>query len=238
MKGEKVGCLELAGNGTVFFDEVGLLPISVQKKLLAVLESGKFERLGDGRSFSVNCRIISSSKYDLSRQVSKGLFLKNLFYLLNDIPITIPALKERKEDIPILIKCFLDCFNRSLKKNILDVEKEALEVLINYNWPGNVRELKNVVERMVTLEDRNILTSKYLPLEIIICQDVIEYEINKRRFNYMDMVDNFRKIIVMKALSQTGGNQTKASEILGVHRNTVVGIVRKYKLITKQSGKI
>jgi transcriptional regulator with GAF, ATPase, and Fis domain len=147
----QIGRFELADGGTIFLDEIGELPLDLQAKLLKVIESGEFERLGSPRMVKVDVRIVASTNRDIEEEVKKGLFRRDLFYRLNVFPITIPLLRERRLDIPLLVKFYVEKFNRVHLKGVKEIPRSAMQALENYSWPGNVRELINIVERAVIM---------------------------------------------------------------------------------------
>jgi transcriptional regulator with GAF, ATPase, and Fis domain len=174
----KIGRFELAQDGTIFLDEIGELPLSLQTKLLRVLQEGEFERLGDPKTFKVDVRVIAATNRILEKEIEEGSFRKDLFYRLNVFPIKIPPLRERREDIPLLVKHFLKKYNTKVGKELQLISKEMMERLQSYDWPGNVRELENIIERaVVTSTGKKLLignwlthssaqtSSKILPLE-------------------------------------------------------------------------
>jgi formate hydrogenlyase transcriptional activator len=148
---QKIGRFELADHGTLFLDEVGDIPLQLQPKLLRVLQEQEFERLGSNRTQRVDVRLVTATNGDLSKLVAEKAFRSDLYYRLNVFPIQIPALRERREDIPLLIRYFVQKFSRRLNKTVEYVPSEAMNALANYNWPGNVRELENLIERAVLL---------------------------------------------------------------------------------------
>ena len=162
----RIGRFELADQGTMFFDEIGELPISLQAKLLRVLQEQQFERLGSAKTIQVDVRIIAATNIDLENAVREGRFRNDLFYRLNVVPITPPPLRERKDDIPLLIEYFLNASNQRNNSNIR-MAKEFLDILVNYEWPGNVRELQNLIERLVILAMDDILQAEDLPENIL-----------------------------------------------------------------------
>jgi formate hydrogenlyase transcriptional activator len=148
---QKVGRFELADTGSIFLDEVGDLPLELQPKLLRVLQEQEFERLGSNRTQSVDVRVVAATNTDLSRLVAEKAFRSDLYYRLNVFPIQIPALRERREDIPLLVRYFVQKFSQRFNKTVLFVPADAMDALTNYSWPGNVRELENLLERAVLL---------------------------------------------------------------------------------------
>src|SRR5512143_180085 len=166
-KTQKKGLLELADGGTVFLDEVGDMPYSMQAKLLRVLEDKTFKRIGGVKDISVDVRIISATNQDLKELMTEGRFRKDLYYRLQVVPIFLPPLKERKEDILPLARYFIETFNAEFHKNVKEISEKAREFLVQYEWPGNVRELKNVIERAMILESEDILLLEHLPIELV-----------------------------------------------------------------------
>jgi formate hydrogenlyase transcriptional activator len=148
---QRIGRLELANNGTLFLDEIGDLPLELQPKLLRVLQEREFERLGSTRTLSTNLRLIAATNRNLSAMVEEGKFRSDLFFRLNVFPIDLPALRERREDIPLLVRHFAEDFSRRMNKTIETISQATMDVLQRYSWPGNIRELQNVIERAVIL---------------------------------------------------------------------------------------
>ncbi|MBM4347272.1 MAG: sigma-54-dependent Fis family transcriptional regulator, partial [Deltaproteobacteria bacterium] len=162
----KKGLFEEADEGTIFLDEIGELPSQLQVKLLRVLQEGEIRRVGESKSIQVDVRIIAATVKDLAREVNEGRFREDLFYRLNVLHIYIPPLRERKEDIPLLLQHFINKHNQTLNKNVKEVESKAIESLMNYKWSGNVRELENTIERAVVLTDGERIEIDHLPFEI------------------------------------------------------------------------
>ncbi len=153
----KIGRFELADGGTIFLDEIGEMPIELQPKLLRVLQEGEFERIGDNKTLKVNVRVIAATNKDLQKSIEKLEFRQDLYYRLNVFPITIPSLRERREDIPLLINYFVSVFKKKLGKTVTSLPDNSLTKLINYSWPGNVREMENVIERAMIISQNDIL---------------------------------------------------------------------------------
>jgi len=162
----KKGKFELANGGTIFLDEIGDMPLNLQVKLLRVLQEKEVERIGSSKPIKIDVRIIAATNRNLEKLIKEGKFREDLYYRINVVPIYIPPLRERKEDIPVLVNYFLEVFNKEYGKNV-KVSKEVFEVFLNYHWPGNVRELRNVLERMVILDTDGILTYEDLPTELL-----------------------------------------------------------------------
>ncbi|TNF54261.1 sigma-54-dependent Fis family transcriptional regulator [bacterium] len=211
----KPGRFERADKGTIFLDEIGELPHSVQIKLLRVLQDGSFERLGGTETLNVDVRIITATNRNLEEDIKSGRFREDLFYRLNVIPLHMPALRERREDIPLLIDYFLGIYNCRFGKR-MKISSDAIKVLMDYNYPGNVRELGNILERCVTLSANTTITQNDLPPHIA------KNLANKSSMNTLtEIAAEAEKIHIMRILKSTKGNKTKAAEILGISRKTL-----------------
>ncbi|MFN3788373.1 MAG: sigma-54-dependent transcriptional regulator, partial [Sulfurihydrogenibium azorense] len=162
----EIGKIELAGEGTLFLDEIGEMPLFMQTKLLRVLQEKEFYRVGGTSLIKMRCRVISATNRNLEEMIENKEFREDLFYRINVIHLKIPPLRERKEDIPLLVKRFIEKFSKINNKNIYDIDEEALEILMEYDWPGNVRQLENIIERAVVLCQGEIITSQHLPQRI------------------------------------------------------------------------
>jgi len=223
------GKFEIANGGTIFLDEVGTLPLESQSKLLRVLQDRTVQRVGSDRIIPVDIRVISATNLDLEEACRKGNFRSDLYYRLNVIPIHIPPLRERREDIPPLMMYFLDKFNRETKRNIEGIDQEVVDLFVNYPWPGNVRELQNVIERMVVTASGRRITLKDIPSDILKAE-----HIQLPRFNGLkdlkSAIEEFEKFYIGKVLKETRGNRSKAAEILGVHRSTLSYKIRQFSL--------
>ena len=223
----KEGLLERAHGGTLFLDEIGNMSASVQAKLLRVLEEGAFLRLGGTRSIKVDVRLIAATNTNLKEAVSEGRFREDLFYRLNVVPIVIPPLRERQEDILPLALEMVRWFNRELKKNFLGFTPEAADLLVRYNWPGNIRELKNVVERTMILAPEGNIDAASLPEEIRDHQEPPKADPSFTDGNSFtgDMLVSLRELeedYIHKVLAATGNNKTQAARILGIHPTSLM----------------
>jgi len=216
---QKLGMFELADEGTLFLDEISGLKLDVQGNLLRALEEKEIRRLGGTKIIRVDVRIISATNIDLKQAVKEGKFREDLYYRLNVVPIYLPALRERKEDITSLVEYFLQKYNQVFRKKIEGLTKEALEYLINYDWPGNVRELKNVIERLVALKDDGIIMPKDLPFDIFIKSSLTRGL--PAEGGLKEASRDFQKQYIEAVLERVNGNQVKAAKILGVHRNAL-----------------
>ncbi len=226
---QKKGKFEIANKGTIFLDEIGDLPLSLQGKLLSVIQEKEFSRLGSLDTISVDVRIIAATNKNLYELTQEGRFREDLYYRLNVIPIRIPPLFERKEDIPVLIDYFLKIFNEKYGKKV-QISKEALIELINYNWPGNVRELENIIERLVVmneqivnLEDLPAYISQKIPLE-----KLEMHSLNDK--NLPTQIQNIEKKHIELALKETGFVKSKAARLLNLTLRQLDYRIRKYNI--------
>ena len=223
------GLFEEAHSGTLFLDEIGELPLSLQVKLLRVLQDGEIRRIGDSRAIKIDVRIIAATVKDLEKAVREGAFRDDLFYRLNVLPLRLPPLCDRKEDIPLLAEHFVAKFSESLGKGIKGITPEAYKALLRYSWPGNVRELENVVERGLVLTDTKLIDVENLPPEIQGANEnsafaqIDEYSIKKA-------TRSLEKELIRKALRKTGGNHTRASKILEISHRTLLYKIKEYEI--------
>ncbi len=215
----KHGIVEVADKGTLFLDEIGEMPLGLQAKLLRFLDSGEFRRVGSNRTLQVDVRIIAATNKNLVDLVKEGTFREDLFYRLNVINITIPPLRERREDIPDLARCFIEKYGRKLSKPISGYTSGAIDRLNRYSWPGNVRELENVVERAVILCDGE----KIAPEDLSIPADV-----SSKVKSAQPSLEEWEREYILRVLNEAGGNQSKASQILGIDRKTLYLKLKKY----------
>jgi two-component system response regulator PilR (NtrC family) len=224
----KEGLLEIADGGTLFLDEIGEMPIALQAKLLRVIETGAFRRLGGLKDITVDIRVVAATNRNLKKAIEEGLFREDLYYRLNVIPIHIPPLRERKEDIPLLIDYFLE---KSGSSNI-KFSPEAKKLMLNYEWRGNVRELQNVIERVVLLSEREFILPEDLPLEIrssVPCGERLP-ELTQFGVDLDSVLEEIEKSYLRKALEITNGVKTEAAKLLNLtfrsfrHRLSKYGI--------------
>ena len=232
------GRFELANGGSIFLDDVDDIPLDMQVKLLRVLQERTFERVGGEETLSVDVRIICATKKDLLEHVKEGYFREDLFYRLNVVPINIPPLRERKEDIPLLINYFLKKFVSQYEDALPDVSQEVIDVLLAYNWPGNVRELENVIEHALAFSKSKGISIETLPeyLRRIdnICTDLLSMDLsNKQEINLQDTLTEVEKKLIQWAHQKTNGNQVKMAEILGIPRTTLRNRLIKLQLFEK-----
>lgn len=224
----KQGLFEIADKGTLFLDEIGDMPLSLQAKLLRVLENGTFRRVGGTGDIKVDVRIIAATNKDLKEEIETGRFREDLFYRLNVIPIHLPALRERKEDIPLLVDYFIRKFSKSSKK----VSPGAMKILMNWPWRGNIRELENVMERIILMTDHEEITVSDIPADLMsapsessglpsLTEDGIELD---------SIIANIEKRYLMEALRLSGGSKTEAAKLLNITFRSLRHRLHKYGL--------
>jgi DNA-binding NtrC family response regulator len=222
------GRLEQANRGTLFLDEVGTMSPALQNKLLRVLQSREFERVGDSRTVKVDVRVIAATNSDLEEMIATGTFREDLFYRLNVIPVRVPALRERRGDIPLLAQHFLDRFSRETAqpRGRVTLAQDAQQALMGFDWPGNVRQLENVIERTFALSPgRTQLQASDLPDEVRERQapaNPAELTIPDEGVHLDRLVADFEHSLIRLALERTGGNKRQASELLHVKRTTLI----------------
>ena len=218
----KKGKMELAHGGTVFLDEIGDISPELQTKFLRFLQEREFERVGGTKSIRVDVRIVAATNRDLEAAVRDGRFREDLYYRLNVIPIVLPPLRERKEDIADLALFFMKRCAADAKKNFTEIAREAEEKLATYNWPGNVRELANVIERAVVLGPGPKLGAADLPPRIA----AAEAPARSAAISYRDDVTAYRRQLILRALNQTKGNRTAAAKALGLEKNYLSRLIK------------
>ncbi len=236
-KTRKIGLFEEGNGGTVFLDEIGEMDLNLQVKLLRVLEDRRIRRLGGTRNIDIDVRIIAATNRNLKEAIEEKAFREDLFYRLNVFPIHIPALRERREDIPPLLDFFLKRFSREFNKRIREVSREALDLLMRYHWPGNVRELRNVVERICIMCHSEVITPDFLPLEIWgeapRKEASFSFDIPPRGVFLDEVVGQLEKELITKAIAITGGNVAKTARLLNVPRGTLRYKLEKYELASE-----
>ena len=218
-KSDKKGLIFEADEGTLFLDEITEMPLNLQAKLLRVIEEREVRPLGDTVSYPFDVRIISTSNRDIKSFIQEGKFREDLYYRLKVIDIELPSLRERKEDIPLLIQYFIDRFGKELKKKISAISEDALKTLLDYSWPGNVRELENIIQRAIILGQQETLLPVDFPDSIIEKKrdgNILE-KAAQERYSFNQLLKEYIK----KMMIETGGNKTKVSEILGIDRKTL-----------------
>lgn len=226
----KKGLFEEAGGGTLLLDEIGELPLSLQVKLLRVLQEGKLRRLGDVTELSVDVRIIAATSRNLAAEVRAGRFREDLFYRLNIIPMTMPPLRERPEDIPLLVHHFLKKLNRG--QDAVDLSPEVMQLLVKYSWPGNVRELQNILERAVVLCDSHMITAESLPQELRRTSEDFHVDIPDERLSIKqalaELVPRIEQELIVRALKLTNNNRTRAAKLLEISHRSLLYKLKEY----------
>jgi Nif-specific regulatory protein len=231
---QKKGKLEVADGGSVFLDEVGEVAPSIQAKLLRVLQSRQFERVGGTHPIRVDIRVIAATNRNLEEAIRNGTFRQELYYRLNVASITVPPLRERHEDIPLLAAYFATRACKRAKRRIMGTSPQARSLLMGYDWPGNVRELENAIERAVVLGSSDMIQPEDLP-EAILETDL---PAGTPLAGYHASINALKRELIVKAVRQAGGNYTEAAKLLGLHPNHLHRIIRNMGLkpaLTKQS---
>jgi two-component system NtrC family response regulator len=224
----RIGRFEQADGGTLFLDEIGELSLPVQVKLLRFLQEREFERVGGERTLKADVRIISATHQDLEAGVKAGTFREDLFYRVNVVTMTIPPLRERREDIPLLVDHFVERFARENHKRIDGVSREARDLLIRYEYPGNVRELENIVERAVVISRGSVISTEDLPFQEPPCEPEAEPEAPGGTLN--DALEALERRMLQDALEQAGSNQSQAARLLGLNERMLRYKLKKYGL--------
>ena len=226
----RVGRFEMADGGTLFLDEIAEMPPELQVKILRVLQTQQFERVGGTKTIQVNIRIIAATNKDLEKEIQEGRFREDLFYRLNVIPIHLPPLRERVLDIPILTDHFLKRFNHEKKRNIKGLTKETMAYLESYPWPGNVRELENLIERMIILAEGEWIGLDDLPEKLhapLKSPAIPSLDIPAQGIFLNKAIDNFENDLILKAMKMSGGVKSKAAKLLSLNRTTLVEKIKK-----------
>jgi len=225
----QIGRFELADGGTVFLDEIGEMPLELQSKLLRVIQDGEFERLGSPRTIKIDVRIIAASNRNLEEEIKHGRFREDLFYRLNVFPITIPPLRQRKDDIPLLVQFFINKFNKKIGKKISSVTNETLDILQDYHWPGNIRELESVIERAVILSQGSVL-------QVLDRFDTFRKDPEKSDEGDIKALADLEQHHILQVLNKTGWRiegKNGAAKLLGLNPSTLRARMRKHG-ITRQ----
>ncbi len=230
----KKGLFEAADTGTIFFDEVSSISLETQAKLLRVMQEKEFMRLGGTQTIKVDVRILAATNTDIEELIAQKLFRKDLFYRLNVIKIEIPPLRRRKEDIPQLVKHFVEIYARENHKEIESVSEDVFEILDAHDWPGNVRELENLVERAIVLSRSKVITRASLPPFLLREGEVDDGALisSKESLDLRDRTQAFQKQVILAALKKTKGVQNKAAKLLGVKPTTLNEMIKRLRIDT------
>jgi transcriptional regulator with GAF, ATPase, and Fis domain len=224
---KKLGRFEIAHRGTLFLDEIGELSLNTQAKILRFLEEKEFIRVGGSKTIKVDVRLITATNRDLNQLLRNGTFREDLYYRINVVPIVMPPLREKKEDIPLLLDHFIKKFNAENNKRVKGVSKEALELMMNYDWPGNARELENLIERVINLTSNEYIQPNELPFSLINMPKVngLKESVLDGKVSFLKAEQEFEKMIILDALKRSNYIQSHAADILGVSRR-----ILKYKM--------
>ncbi|EJP6473701.1 sigma 54-interacting transcriptional regulator [Clostridium botulinum] len=229
-KGGKKGKFELANGGTIFLDEIGDMPMSMQVKLLRVIQEREVEKIGGNILKKIDVRIIAATNKNLEELVGKNKFRRDLYYRLNVIKINVPPLRERKEDVLLISEFLMKKVSRRLSIGIKGISKEAKECLCNYSWPGNVRELENVIERSAILLDEDcIIRTKHLPKEIL-KSPIVKVSVEQSKY-LKDIISEVEKEVICNCLQENKGNKNKTSKILGISRANLYKKISEYNIV-------
>lgn len=233
---KKPGKFELANGGSLFLDEIGDMPLSLQAKLLRVIQEKEIERVGGTETFKVDVRLIAATNKNLSQAVIEKSFREDLYFRINVLPIHLPPLRERREDIPILLEHFIERFNQKLGKHIRKVSPDAMKTLMNYSWPGNIRELENVIQRAIIMSSGDIINSDLLPGNIKVEPVLPDIESLAEDFS-APMLDRIQKItdrleeqMIKEALKRANHRRQETADLLGISRKSLHNKMQKYEL--------
>ncbi|MDI1448630.1 sigma-54 dependent transcriptional regulator [Polyangium sp. 6x1] len=227
---DRVGLFEQANHGTLLLDEIGELPLPLQVKLLRVLQEETIRRLGDAKDIKVDVRIIAATHRDLHAETQAGRFREDLFYRINVLPIGIPPLRERREDVPLLVEHFMNRNNARFGTNIRALSPEARRLLLEYGWPGNVRELENTIERAMVLAEKDSIEADDLPERIREARDPIQLHLTSGELSIKKTARVIEEILIRRALQKTKGNRTRAAEVLEISHRALLYKIKDYRI--------
>lgn len=228
---DKKGLFEEADGGTIFLDEIGELPMSLQVKLLRVLQENEIRAVGDSKTKKIDVRVIAATAKQLEDEVNKGRFREDLFFRLNVLPIKLPSLSSRPEDIPLLCHHFIDRFNISLEKGIKGITPAAMSLLLKHSWPGNVRELENMIERAVVLAEDTILLPENFPPELGAESDTDKMDDLFEGYSLKAARKILEKKLITRSLKATAGNRTKAARMLEISHPSLLSKIKAYNIL-------
>ena len=228
------GLILQANHGTLFLDEIGELPLNLQVKLLRFLQEGEIRKVGDTRTMKVDVRVIAATARNMNEAVQQGSFRKDLFYRLNVVPLHLPPLRERREDVALLIRHFLKKYTQEMGKEIHNIAPEVMKLLLEYEWKGNVRELENILERAIVMTEEDTITTEYLPEELFDTQTQIILKIPESRILLKDVLKEVNeiseRILISRALKQTENNRTQAAKLLQISHRALMYKLKEYQL--------
>ncbi|GAB6181386.1 hypothetical protein JCM14036_27050 [Desulfotomaculum defluvii] len=226
-KGGKPGKFELAQGGTIFLDEIGEMPLSMQSKLLTVLQERELERIGGVKTITLDVRVIAATNQNLEKMVKAATFREDLYYRLNVINFKLPSLRERPEDIPLLVHYLTHKLNKKLNSKIEGYTEKAMELLTKYHWPGNVRQLENALERMFCFTEDRVISVEHMPFLENILNDAPKLA---KQQTLAEVIGKTEKEVILKILHQVAGNRIKAAELLGIHPSVLYRKIKKYSI--------
>lgn len=239
-----IGKFEQAADGTIFLDEIGDMTLSLQSKLLRVLQDKTFTRVGGNESLTAKARIITATNRELEELVSSGKFRGDLFYRLNIVTITLPPLRNRKEDIPLLTSYFVSKFSKKYGRDVKAVSPEVMDLFLNYDWPGNVRELENTIARGVIVTSSTMITVDNLPKEMLVNyndknpvlkeSETVKNNLSGTNFTLPELIASVEKEAISKALLECSGNKTKTAKLLGISRKSLFNKLKQYNLVSDE----
>jgi Nif-specific regulatory protein len=224
---QKRGKLEAADGGTIFLDEIGEMSPALQAKLLRVLQEHEFERVGGTRSIRTDLRVVAATNRDLAEEARRGVFRQDLYYRLNVVKVTMPPLRDRRRDIPLLAQHFIQKFARRASRQVVGLSPEARDLLMRYDWPGNVRELENAIERAIVMGSTEFILPEDLPETLF---EDAESRAGSSLAYFHEAVNEAKKQVIQRAFDQSGGNYTEAARLLGLHPNYLHRLVRNLDL--------
>ncbi len=228
---DKIGLFEEASGGTIFLDEIGEMPLSLQVKLLRVLQGNEIRPVGDSKPKKIDVRVLAATSKNLEQEIKNGTFREDLFYRLNVLPINLPPLRERNEDIPLLCDHFINQFNKRLNKDISNITPAAMSLLLKHNWPGNVRELENVIERALVLAEDKLLAPENFPSLIGEREGADQIDKIFEGYSLKDAQKDLEKMLITKALTKTEGNRTKAAQLLEISHPSLLSKIKTYNIL-------
>jgi len=231
---QQLGKFELAAGGTLFLDEIGDLRFDLQAKLLRAIQEGEIERVGGTKPIKTDFRLIAATNIDLERAVKEGRFREDLYYRINVIPIRMPPLRDRIEDLPELARLFLERYRSKFRKPVKGLSDSALKILASYWWPGNIRELENLIERLVIMRGSGLITFSDLPPALRAARETGATaaipDLPDEGTDLRAMLEQVEERMIAEALERTGGNKNRAAELLGLNRTTLVEKLRRKRV--------
>lgn len=230
----KSGLILQAHRGTLFLDEIGELPLNLQVKLLRFLQEGEIRKVGDTQTIHVDVRVIAATSRNLAKSVEQGIFREDLYYRLNVVPLHLPPLRERREDIALLIRHFLKKYTQELGKEIIHISPEAMKALLGYEWKGNVRELENILERAIVMTEGETITTEYLPQELLKLQSQIVVNIPEPHISLKEVLkevtQSTEKTLILRALKRMDDNRTRAAQLLEISHRALMYKLKEYDI--------